>query len=204
MTGAGGDGSSKIMLISIHPEHVQRIVEGTKTIELRRRVPNVRPGDQVVIYSTAPVGAITARCTVKAVESLPPSVLWRRYSSTVGVTRERFDDYFAGKASATALHLSDVHPLRRAVPLGELRRSGPFQPPQSWRFLTPTAAASLFGDLETGSATPSLRADRRRNLAAWQIAEQLPALLRRASATVLSNALAHLDEIQPPEAESHG
>lgn len=182
MTGTGTDGPSRIMLISIHPEHVQRIVEGTKTIEVRRRVPSVRPGDQVVIYSTAPVGAITARCTVKAVESLPPSVLWRRYSSAVGVTRERFDDYFAGKASATALHLSDVHPLRRAVPLQELRRSGPFQPPQSWRFLTPTAAASLFGDLETGPATPPLRANRPRTTGLRPIAGRVSALLRRATA----------------------
>lgn len=154
MTRTADDADSRTMLISIRPEHVASILAGDKTIELRRRRPSVQPGDNVLIYTTTPVAALTVRCRVRAVESLAPATLWARYSDQVGISLDRFDDYFAGSDSATALHLCDVQALDRTVTLAELRQSGPFQPPQTWHFLEPARVEFLLGTSPTSVAAP--------------------------------------------------
>lgn len=125
---------SRAMVISIHPRHVANILTGAKTIELRRGRPSVAPGQEVLIYSTTPVAALTARCKIGSVESLPPETIWRQYAARLAVTRDQFDSYFDSSETATALHLYDVEPLSRPVTLSELRASGPFHAPQTWHF----------------------------------------------------------------------
>jgi predicted transcriptional regulator len=127
--------TSRAMLISIHPRHVANILTGEKTIELRRGRPAIGPGQEVLIYSTTPVRALTARCRIREVESLPPELIWRRYAPRLAVTRDQFDTYFDASDKATALHLCDVEALSRPVTLAELRATGPFHPPQTWHFL---------------------------------------------------------------------
>ena len=133
------------MLMSIHPKYVSKILDGSKTIELRRSKPLIEPGQEVLIYATTPVAALTARCRVSAVESLLPADLWLRYSVRLGVTREQFNDYFSDTLLATALHLYDVEPLADPIPLSQLCSAGPFHPPQTWHFLDATRTAELLG-----------------------------------------------------------
>ena len=42
------------LLLSIRPTFVERIIDGTKTAELRRVRPTVRPGQDVLIYGSSP------------------------------------------------------------------------------------------------------------------------------------------------------
>ena len=148
---------SRAMLISIHPRHVANILTGEKTIELRRGRPSVAPGQEVLIYSTTPVAALTARCKIGNVESLPPETLWRRYASRLAVTRDQFDAYFDSSETATALHLYDVEPLSRPVTLSELRASGPFHAPQTWHFHDSERVASW---LQHETKPPAVQQDR--------------------------------------------
>lgn len=172
MTAAPEEIESQTMLISIHPEHVQSILDGRKTIELRRRRPRVRPGDQVLIYATSPVAAVTVRCRIRAVESLPPDALWQLHSAQLGVSEDDYYRYFEGATTATALHLYDVAPLARSVPLAALRRSGVFHPPQTWHFLEPARVVALLSHGDDHVTTDLSRI----GTIAW-----LGALLRRIS-----------------------
>jgi predicted transcriptional regulator len=45
-------------LISIRPGYANAILDGTKTIELRRRVPELVSGTRLWIYATRPTAAV--------------------------------------------------------------------------------------------------------------------------------------------------
>ena len=52
---AATDRRSQIMLLSIRPRHVAKILDGTKTVELRRGRPIIVPGQPLAIYSTSTI-----------------------------------------------------------------------------------------------------------------------------------------------------
>src|SRR6185312_8084882 len=99
------------MLISIHPRHAKAIIDGTKTVELRRARPLVRLDEPVLIYATAPTSAILATCRIGSIEAAPPAEIWNRHHRRVGITRSEFDRYFAGRSEAVALSIEDVAAL---------------------------------------------------------------------------------------------
>lgn len=137
---------TQIMLLSIRPRHVAKILAGTKTVELRRGRPLIAPGQPLAIYSTYPDAAIVALGRVSRIEVASPGALWDAAREAVGICRSEFEDYFVGATTATGLHLSEIRALPVPVSLDELRTSGPFQPPQTWHFLDHERVNQLFGD----------------------------------------------------------
>lgn len=55
----------RVLLPSIPPRFTDSILDGTKTIELRRTRPRVAPGDPVLIYACSPVKAIVGSFVVE-------------------------------------------------------------------------------------------------------------------------------------------
>lgn len=133
------------MMLSIHPQHVRRILDGVKTVELRRTRPAVEPGQPVAIYATSPLAAVVATCRIMRVEVQSPGALWASAGAAAAVRRQDFDEYFDGVSSAVALHLGGVKSLASAVSLSDLRSSGRFQPPQTWHFLDRARLTQLLG-----------------------------------------------------------
>jgi len=140
------DRLSSLMMLSIRPRHVAKILTGVKTVELRRARPAIAPGQPVAIYSTTPDAAVVALCRVSGVDVDTPAALWPRVATSSGIERAEFDRYFEDAEIAVALHLADVLTLKVPVSLGQLRTGGPFQPPQTWHFLDQDRIARLFGD----------------------------------------------------------
>ena len=122
--------------MSIRPRFAQGILAGTKTVELRRRAPRLEPGDLVVVYETSPTKAIVGWATVDAIETAPSAALWGRVRGHAGVSRREFNAYFAGAATATAIHLSDAVALATPIVLDAIRTRWPWlRPPQSYRYV---------------------------------------------------------------------
>lgn len=129
--------------MSIRPRFAQSILDGTKTVELRRRAPNLEPGDTVVVYETSPTKAIVGWATVENVETTTPAALWHRVHGKAGVSRREYDAYFAGAPSASAIHLSRVFALRTPIVLDDIRVRWPWlRPPQSYRYVSLTRSAT--------------------------------------------------------------
>lgn len=138
----GPDGclsDSTVMLVSVRARYVERILAGTKTVELRRSVPSVVRGQTVAIYETLPRGAIVATCEVQEVVELPPDLLWNSLSNSLGIAKADYDSYFAGRARAVGMLLTNVKELAEPVGLDEMRRLGVPNPPQQWSYLTSQA-----------------------------------------------------------------
>ncbi len=135
--GPQGSTVPSAVLISIRSKFVKSILDGTKTFELRRKVPRDAAGLDVIVYSSGQDKAIMARAKVTHVATGTPEAIWSRYSTMLGISRKEFDAYFHGTEVAHALKLGDVAASRRPVSLAELRADHGLEPPQSWRYLQP-------------------------------------------------------------------
>ena len=120
-------------LMSMKPWFAEAILVGNKTIELRRRRPNLDAGSRVLIYASAPMKAVVGWFEVGAVIEAEPIALWHEVGPAAGVTQSQFDDYFAGRLVGYGIEIVDVG-RTNPVPLG-------IHPPQSWQYLRETVAA---------------------------------------------------------------
>lgn len=108
-------------IISIHPQHVESILKGRKTVELRRRFPRLAVGAKLWIYSTLPVGAVVASARIGQVETGLPSELWKRYGRQSAITADAFNDYFAGCTSGFVISLTEIESVT-PIALAEVRK----------------------------------------------------------------------------------
>lgn len=97
----------KGILISIKPSYARMILEGSKTIELRRRFSlKFPPNTKMYIYATDPVKAIIGECEIKTVKKLPIDQLWSESCRDAMIDWESFQRYFNGLEYGYALLLS--------------------------------------------------------------------------------------------------
>ena len=132
-------------LISIRPQYANAILDGFKTVELRRRIPQIEIGSRLWIYSTLPEGAVIGSVLVEGVVRLAPSELWKRYGSRAAIAKKDFDRYFEGTDCSVGILL--CNPQRRTpVDLSSLRQvRTDFQPPQVISRLGPVLQNRLSG-----------------------------------------------------------
>lgn len=131
------------MLLSVHPRFAAAILAGEKTVEVRRQRVAVPPGTAVLLYATAPEMALVGTVRVTGVHVAPPGEVWSAHGAATGISRAEFDTYMTGAARASGLTLTDPVALDEPVPLSALRASGPFHPPQSYRYLDGAELAKL-------------------------------------------------------------
>jgi len=123
------------VVLSIKPVYSEKILEGSKTVELRRRFPVSAPnGALAYIYSTSPVKAMVGTAAIRDVLKLPIERIWAEFESTASIEREKFDKYFEGLDYGIALVFEDVKAFSRPLPLSELREKFGFEPPQSFLY----------------------------------------------------------------------
>ncbi|RAW01085.1 ASCH domain-containing protein [Pseudochryseolinea flava] len=135
---------SKVLLISVRPEFAEKILNGTKTIELRKSSPNVSIGDLVIIYSTLPEKAIVGTCVVQGIMKKSPQQFWRSHSRKMGIDRKRYFEYFKHSSFAVGIVLTSIEKLDEKVSLDLVRKSIPkFSPPQTFRYLDRSQIASV-------------------------------------------------------------
>ena len=75
------------LLLSIRPEFAYAILDGSKTVELRRIAPKLDAGSLIVIYATAPVMALV-RAVLGEILVDRTDRLWRKIGKRAGVDRE--------------------------------------------------------------------------------------------------------------------
>jgi predicted transcriptional regulator len=137
------DELDRALLLSVRPRFADSILVGTKAAEIRRQRPAVHPGTLVIIYATKPVGAIVGTARISDVSEGSPDDMWSEHHASAGITREEFDSYLTGAETAYILLLANVQRLEPLLTLEQIRLATSFQPPQSYRYVTPTMLESL-------------------------------------------------------------
>lgn len=128
---------SKIILVSIKPEFVDKIFNHTKKIELRKVSPNANPGDLMIIYSTYPEMAIVGICRIERVIRDTPVEIWKKHSDYLGIDKARFFDYYSNSTYAVGIVIDNARRLRSKIPLQSIKNRFPsFSPPQTFKYFS--------------------------------------------------------------------
>jgi predicted transcriptional regulator len=120
------------ILISIHPQHVAKILSGEKRFEFRKREPpdSVR---RMVIYATAPIMKVVAVAEINRKLSAKPESIWKETRHASGITKQHFNDYFHERDVAHALEIGEVTELDCPLSLTDICLK--LVAPQSYAFM---------------------------------------------------------------------
>lgn len=139
------------LLISIHPEFVERILSGQKVFEFRKTLPKRLP-THLVIYSTSPVQKVVAVAEIEGALSGTPDGIWKKSGKGAGISRDYFREYFSDRTTAHAFQLGRVFALRKHLSLAEINPK--LVAPQSYRFLEKTDFSVIQEQLDTQPCVP--------------------------------------------------
>jgi predicted transcriptional regulator len=133
-----------VVLMSVRPPYVERLLDGSKTVELRRRNWRVAAGSTVLLYASGTrrelMGAVVVQGTVTGARQ----EIWDRFSRELSLTRKEFSTYLKGADQAVAIRVGQARSLKQPIPLAELRaRHVTFTVPQSFRYVAPAELDSI-------------------------------------------------------------
>lgn len=106
------------ILLSIKPEYVRRILEGSKRFEFRRQMAK-RKVERILIYSTAPEMKVVASVEVLGVLKDSPKKLWETTHTYAGISRQKFMGYFSNRMVAYAYRLGKLQKFDTPKKLAE-------------------------------------------------------------------------------------
>ncbi len=121
------------VLLSIKPEYVDRIFDGSKLYEYRRRMFANKAVKTVVVYATKPIGKIVGEFDIENIICSHPEKIWTETQISAGIHKAKYDEYFAGREIGFAIKIGQVRPYRH--PLCPNALIANFTPPQSYMYL---------------------------------------------------------------------
>lgn len=123
-----------VLFISVKPEYVKMILDGCKTVELRKSKPKLSSVKYVVIYSTYPQKKVECICTLEGISEMSPDDMWGGYNSQVGISEDIFFNYYNSSKKAVGLRLGDIVKLEKELSLKDIKYHIPnFSPPQTYK-----------------------------------------------------------------------
>lgn len=93
------------ILMSIHKEHADAILAGTKRWELRKVQP-IELVERIYMNVTGGVGVVGC-FDVDFIYRDTPAEVWRHVSDSSGITKKRFDAYYGGSKWGTAFRVDN-------------------------------------------------------------------------------------------------
>lgn len=152
------------ILISIRPEYADQIMEGCKTVELRRRfTAEIDENTRLFIYSSNPVGAIVGSARIDKVTKLPVKQIWAKFRKAACIDKTDFERYFSGIEFGFVLSLGDVTPLEELVDREDILDRWGIRPPQSYMYLSTEIAFAISSGTNEISSRHKRRSRNRRS-----------------------------------------
>ena len=121
----------KALLLSIKPEYVEKILQGTKKFEYRKRLAK-EDVSVIYIYSTSPSMKVVATVQILGRLSASPTALWEKTKFAAGISRAKYRNYFHQCKTAYAYELGDVEILKQEKKLSDF---GIATAPQSFAYI---------------------------------------------------------------------
>lgn len=120
------------VLLSIKPEFAEKIFDGTKRFEFRRRIYKREAVKSIIVYASAPISMVIGEFEIETVLHDNLNSLWDSTNEFAGISEEYYREYFTGKESGYAIEVKKVR--KYSVPLG-IRESFGIAPPQSFAYV---------------------------------------------------------------------
>lgn len=119
------------ILLSIKPEYIERILDGSKEYEFRKKLPH-KEVNKVVMYSTDPDQCVVGEFEVIETISMKPTPMWEHTKLKAGISRSKYRNYFHGCETAYAYRIGKVTQYEERKKLQDYNIS---QAPQSFIYL---------------------------------------------------------------------
>lgn len=123
------------VLLSIKPEFVKEIFNGSKKYEFRKAIFKNKDVKTVVIYSTMPVGKIVGEFDIEYILEDHPTLLWESAKEYAGVSRDFYDKYFDGRDKGFAIKIKSLK--KYIKPICPYSSNDNFVAPQSYKYIYP-------------------------------------------------------------------
>ena len=121
------------VLLSIKPEHAEKIFRGEKRFEFRRTLFAEKTVTKIVVYASSPVCRVIGEFDVEEILSMPMNTLWQKTRNESGISWGFFSSYFAGKVKCHAIKVAN--PIRYKDPIHLKTAVGLERPPQSFAYV---------------------------------------------------------------------
>ena len=119
------------VLLSIKPQYVEKILNGTKKYEFRRSLFK-KPVRRIEIYSSSPVRKLVGFFVPGKIVEDSPANLWKHFQNDAGVTEKEFFAYFHKKEIGYAIEIVEFETY--PVPIDPFVEWPTFIPPQSYAY----------------------------------------------------------------------
>lgn len=96
------------MLLSINPEHVENILNGTKKVEYRKTRCMRKDITEIIIYATSPIKRIVATAKIENILVDEPEKIWNSTKDISGISKEFFYKYYDKRKFAVAYELGEI------------------------------------------------------------------------------------------------
>ncbi len=120
------------VLLSIKPEYVAEIADGSKRVEYRKSLFKRSDVSTVVVYATKPCGKIVGEFEIATIIQDHPDKLWQKTKDLSADTKESFDTYFQGRETGYGILIKKYVSYREPR---ELTDYGIKTAPQSFCYL---------------------------------------------------------------------
>jgi predicted transcriptional regulator len=128
------------VLMSIKPKYAEKIFNGEKIYEFRRKIWKDSNVYQIVLYATAPVSKVVGVMEIGDIYYDKPETLWEGCKHGAGISREAFFKYFSGVEYGNAISRRTVWRFITPAPLSDY---GIVKPPQNFMYLKDTNANTI-------------------------------------------------------------
>ena len=122
---------SKTIILSIHPNHIDKILSGVKRYEYRKRIP--QDINYIIVYATAPTKKVVAIIEIDMIMKDTPQNIWDVTQSESGVSYEFFINYFNGVSTAYAIKIRNIY--RLPTPIDITAIDGVKSAPQAYQYV---------------------------------------------------------------------
>lgn len=128
------------LLLSIKPEFAEKILNGSKRFEFRKKIPRQHI-DFVFIYSSSPEKRIVGKFRIRNILKGTPEELWEKCKEEGGIEEDRFFTYFKDKSIGYGLHVEEIE--RLDPPIDPKESNKDFKAPQSFAYISDTKNIGL-------------------------------------------------------------
>lgn len=134
--------NSKIAFFPIKPVYAERLMDGSKRFEFRRR-PISQDVTHIVVYASSPYKRILGIVKVKAVYSGSVKKIWDETKEFGGISRAEFFEYFFGADTAYAIAIDPAKTVRLDQHLSPKDIEQDFVVPQSFKYVQESFVKAL-------------------------------------------------------------
>ncbi len=148
---AVASGKEDVPVISIQSLFADRIFEGNKTAELRKRFTK-KPFSYMLLYSSGKEMKLSGVIKVKKVHlDMSVAEIKQRFLAQSMDTAQEVDSYYENADKGCVIEIEDAFRFRQPVPLDELRKEFNFNAPQNFMFFNNLPGDTVATDKDADS-----------------------------------------------------